>query len=84
MITHVRLSLYHYYEAIIISAISFFREDGETDFLDDYSEVLLLNVVNTAAKACQDSDKVKANGVRSLGNVLRYIPAKSVGKLVVK
>ena len=43
-----------------------------------------MNVVNTAAKACQDSDKVKANGVRSLGNVLRYIPAKSVGKLVVK
>ena len=27
---------------------------------------------------------VKANCIRSLGNILRCIPAKSVGKLVVK
>ena len=58
-----------------------YREEGDTEFIEEYSEVLLLNVVNTATKACQDSDKVKANGVRSLGNILRYLSAKSVSKL---
>ena len=31
----------------------------------------------------QDSHKVKVNGVQSLGNILRYIPTKSVGKLML-
>ena len=58
----------------------FSREEGDSDFVEDFSEVLLLNVVTTATKACQDSDKVKANGVRSLGNILRYLSAKCISK----
>ena len=57
-----------------------YREEGDTDFMEDFSEVTLLNVVTTATKACQDSDKVKANGVRSLGNILRYLSAKNISK----
>ena len=36
-----------------------------------------------AMRQPQDSDKLKADSARSLGNALRYIPAKSVGKIII-
>jgi site-specific recombinase len=54
------------------------REEADEDFITDFSDVLVLNVINVATKACQDSDKVKPNGVRALGSILRYISKKQL------
>ncbi|KAL4223144.1 HEAT repeat-containing protein 6 [Mactra antiquata] len=61
-------------------ALALNREENDVEFLTDFSDVLALNVVTVATRACQDSDKVKPNGVRALGNILRFISAKQLYK----
>lgn len=58
----------------------FFRIEGDNDFMNDFSDLLLQKLFTTSIKACQDSDKVKSNAVRALGNILRYLPIRSLGK----
>ncbi|CAH1801099.1 unnamed protein product [Owenia fusiformis] len=56
------------------------KEENDEAFLEDFSDVLLLRLFNVASKAAQDNDKVKSNGVRAIGNLVRYIQPRSWGK----
>ena len=56
---------------------SFARDAGEQAFIDDFADMLLLKLFEVATKASQDNDKVKANAVRGLGGLLRYLPPRS-------
>ena len=42
--------------------------------------MLLLKLFECSIRSAQDSDKVKSNAVRALGNFLRYLPGRSYGK----
>jgi hypothetical protein len=53
---------------------------GEQEFVDDFSDMLLLKLFEVAITHSQDYDKVKANAVRALGNLLRYLPERSYSK----
>jgi hypothetical protein len=48
--------------------------------MSDFSDMLLQKLFMTSIKACQDNDKVKSNAVRAVGNILRYLPLRSLGK----
>ncbi|XP_048733052.1 HEAT repeat-containing protein 6-like isoform X2 [Ostrea edulis] len=54
--------------------------EGDDDFMSDFSDMLLQKLFTTSIKACQDNDKVKSNAVRAVGNILRYLPIRSLGK----
>ncbi len=54
-----------------------FRESGDEAFLDDFSDMLLLKLLDVATRRAYDNDKVKSNAVRALGNLLRYLPQRS-------
>ena len=54
--------------------------EREQEFLDDFSDMLLLKLFDVAIKRSQDYDKVKYNAVRALGNLLRYLPERSYSK----
>ncbi|ESO95312.1 hypothetical protein LOTGIDRAFT_116900 [Lottia gigantea] len=57
------------------------NKDCEADqFIEDFSDMLLLKLLTTATRASQDSGKVKSNAVRAVGNILRYLPNRSLGK----
>lgn len=56
------------------------RIECDNDFMNDFSDLLLQKLFTTSIKACQDSDKVKSNAVRALGNILRYLPIRSLGQ----
>ncbi len=56
------------------------RDGNDHDFMDDFSDMLLLKLFETAVKGSQDNDKVKSNAVRALGNFLRYLPSRSYSK----
>ncbi|XP_070205596.1 HEAT repeat-containing protein 6-like isoform X1 [Littorina saxatilis] len=56
------------------------KDKGDKQFMDQFSDMLLSSMLMAAAKATQDSDKVKCNAVRAVGNMLRYLPARSLGK----
>ncbi|XP_061163365.1 HEAT repeat-containing protein 6-like [Saccostrea echinata] len=68
-------SLANLCDALVLNKI-----DGDNDFMNDFSDMLLQKLFSTSIKACQDSDKVKSNAVRALGNILRYLPIRSLGK----
>jgi len=48
--------------------------------LEEFSEVLLLNIITMATKLCQEADKIKPSGVRTLGNILRCMTRKHLGE----
>ncbi|CAH3110839.1 unnamed protein product [Porites lobata] len=52
----------------------------DTAFLEDFSDMLLLKLLNTSITAADDNEKVKSNAVRALGNFLRYIRTSSLEK----
>ncbi|KAI0231144.1 HEAT repeat-containing protein 6 [Lamellibrachia satsuma] len=54
------------------------KDGGDTEFVDDFSDMLLLKLFNLAIAGCHDNDKVKYNTVRALGSLLHYLPARSV------
>lgn len=49
-------------------------------FMEDFSDMLLLKLLNTSVTAADDNEKVKSNAVRALGNFLRYIRISSLEK----
>lgn len=53
---------------------------GDTSFMGDFSDMLLLKLLNTSIAAADDNEKVKSNAVRALGNFLRYIRMSSLNK----
>ena len=57
------------------------RESGDATFLDDFSDMLLLKLLDVATRRSHDNDKVKSNAVRALGNLLRYLPQRSYSEL---
>ena len=59
---------------------SCFRESGDTEFVTDFSDMLLFKLLTTSSQSTQDSDKVKSNAVRAVGNLLRYLPERSLGE----
>ncbi|KAK7487937.1 hypothetical protein BaRGS_00020838 [Batillaria attramentaria] len=56
------------------------KDKGDMDFMDQFSDMLLSSMLTAATTATQDSDKVKCNAVRAVGNILRYLPSRSLGK----
>ena len=56
------------------------KENHTDDFIQDFSDMLLLKLLSTATKAAQDNDKVRPNAVRAVGNLLFYMPERSYGK----
>ena len=58
------------------------REGGDTEFVDDFSDLLLLKLFDLAIAGCHDNDKVKYNTVRALGSLLHYLPPRSVGEFM--
>lgn len=54
------------------------RENEDEQFLEDFSDSLLLKLFEMATHASQDNDKIRSNGVRALGNLLRYVSDKSL------
>ncbi|XP_052802166.1 HEAT repeat-containing protein 6-like [Mya arenaria] len=61
-------------------AIASNREDGDSEFMEDFSDVVLLNIITTATRLSQESDKIKPNAVRTLGNILRCLSNRQLGK----
>ncbi|XP_074640382.1 HEAT repeat-containing protein 6-like [Tubulanus polymorphus] len=56
------------------------KDNDDEMFLEDFSDMLLLKIISVATKGSQDSDKVKCNAVRALGNLLRYMPDRCIEK----
>jgi len=55
------------------------RTDSNTEFMEDFSVLLLSKLLQTSIKLCSDSDKTRYNAVRAIGNLLRYLPPQSLG-----
>ncbi|XP_064619703.1 HEAT repeat-containing protein 6-like isoform X2 [Lineus longissimus] len=64
----------------ISDAICLNKDQNDADFILDFSDMLLQKMLTVAAKGSQDNDKVKSNSVRALGNLLRYMPERSLEK----
>ncbi|XP_063396144.1 HEAT repeat-containing protein 6-like isoform X1 [Mytilus trossulus] len=67
--------------ANLCDALVLNKDDGDTEFMEDFSDLLLQKLFTTATHACQDNDKVKSNAVRALGNIMRYLPTRSLAKI---
>nr|XP_055036304.1 HEAT repeat-containing protein 6 [Misgurnus anguillicaudatus] len=52
------------------------------EFQEDFSDMLLLNMLRSATKASGDKDRVKSNAVRALGNLLHFLQPGHLGKPV--
>ncbi|KAJ7387239.1 hypothetical protein OS493_004213 [Desmophyllum pertusum] len=52
----------------------------DSAFMEDFSDMLLLKLLNTSIEAADDNEKVKSNAVRALGNFLRYTRTSSLDK----
>ena len=50
------------------------RETLGASFVNELDDRLLLNLLVSAISASYDTDKVRANAVRAVGNLLRYLP----------
>ena len=50
------------------------RETLGASFVNELEDRLLLNLLVSAISASYDTDKVRANAVRAVGNLLRYLP----------
>ncbi|XP_036369378.1 HEAT repeat-containing protein 6 isoform X2 [Octopus sinensis] len=59
-------------------ALAINRENQETQFIEDFSDSLLVKLFEVATKASQNNDKIRSNGVRALGNLLCFISEKSL------
>ncbi|OWF39764.1 HEAT repeat-containing protein 6-like [Mizuhopecten yessoensis] len=70
--------------ANLCDALVLNKTEGDVQFLQDFSNLLLQKLFTTATKACQDSDKVRSNAVRALGNLMRYLPRSSLEKCTFK
>jgi len=69
---------------ITLTMISCFRaSDDFPSFAKSFSDVLLLRLIDVATEACYGDDKMKYNGVRALGNLLKYLQPHTLG-LVMK
>ncbi|XP_067648655.1 HEAT repeat-containing protein 6-like [Haliotis asinina] len=66
--------------ANMCDALALNRECGDLEFVDEFSDMLLLKLLTVATKSSQDTDKVKSNAVRAVGNLLRYLTERSLGK----
>ncbi|XP_048252221.1 HEAT repeat-containing protein 6-like [Haliotis rufescens] len=66
--------------ANMCDALALNRESGDLEFVDEFSDMLLLKLLTVATKSSQDTDKVKSNAVRAVGNLLRYLTERSLGK----
>uniref|UniRef100_A0A8C2A8X4 HEAT repeat-containing protein 6 n=1 Tax=Cyprinus carpio TaxID=7962 RepID=A0A8C2A8X4_CYPCA len=51
-------------------------------FQEEFSDMLLLNMLRSATKASGDKDRVKSNAVRALGNLLHFLQPVHLGKPV--
>ncbi|TRY57314.1 hypothetical protein DNTS_008900 [Danionella cerebrum] len=70
-------SLANLTDTLIVNMQSVGRE-----FQEDFSDLLLLNMLRSAAKASTDKDRVKSNAVRALGNLLHFLQPGQLGKPV--
>uniref|UniRef100_A0A8C1S9U6 HEAT repeat-containing protein 6 n=1 Tax=Cyprinus carpio TaxID=7962 RepID=A0A8C1S9U6_CYPCA len=52
------------------------------EFQEEFSDMLLLNMLRSATKASGDKDRVKSNAVRALGNLVHFLQPVHLGKPV--
>ncbi|XP_023646732.2 HEAT repeat-containing protein 6 [Paramormyrops kingsleyae] len=50
------------------------------DFQEEFSDMLLLQMLCSATRASSDKDRVKSNAVRALGNLLRFLRAAHLSR----
>lgn len=62
-------------EAIILN-----KESAAEEYVDELPDTLLCKLMEVALKASQDNDRVRSNGVRALGNLLRYFHSRHLEK----
>ncbi|KAL5016169.1 hypothetical protein ScPMuIL_005758 [Solemya velum] len=60
--------------ANICDALVNIREEGGDEILSEFPDALLIKMFTACTRACQDSEKVRSNAVRAMGNILRYLP----------
>ena len=58
----------------------FFRKTEGCTFVYEFSEILLLRLITVSLKASDDSEKVRCNVVRSLGNLAKYLRQENIEK----
>ncbi|XP_052270212.1 HEAT repeat-containing protein 6-like isoform X2 [Dreissena polymorpha] len=61
-------------------AVASNREESGEEFMEEFSDVLMLNIITVATRLSQDADKLKPNAVRTLGNILRCMTKRHLGK----
>ncbi|XP_005393963.2 PREDICTED: HEAT repeat-containing protein 6 [Chinchilla lanigera] len=55
-------------------------ETPDPSFQEEFSGLLLLNMLRSAIEASKDKDKVKSNAVRALGNLLHFLQPSHIEK----
>ncbi|KAL3856514.1 hypothetical protein ACJMK2_011262 [Sinanodonta woodiana] len=66
--------------ANLCDALALNRDEGDGEFMEEFPDGLLYKIITMATKSCLDNDKVKSNSVRAIGNVLKYLPPRSINK----
>eukprot|EP00794_Sanderia_malayensis_P014319 gene14319-15808_t len=56
------------------------KSGSDNDKTNDFAVDFIVDLVSSSKQAALDHDKVKPNGVRAVGNVLRWIPKTIVGE----
>ncbi|KAH9489339.1 HEAT repeat-containing protein 6 [Bulinus truncatus] len=51
------------------------KDNHVEEFLSEFPESMVLQLVQCAATSTKDSDKISCNSVRAIGNLLRFLPA---------
>ncbi|XP_059171734.1 HEAT repeat-containing protein 6-like isoform X2 [Physella acuta] len=51
------------------------KENGLEEILAEFKESMVLELVECAASATKDSDKISCNAARAIGNLLRFLPS---------
>ena len=58
----------------------FSRNTEDSTFVYEFSESLLLRLIDVSLKSSEDSEKVRCNIVRTLGNLAKYLHQESMEK----
>lgn len=67
--------------ANITDALLINKETFLGEFVEELPDALVLQIVKASLKMTRDNDRSRSNGVRALGNLLRYFGTKELGSL---
>ena len=58
------------------------RNTKDSAFVSEFSETLLLRLIDASLKSSEDSEKVRCNVVRTLGNLAKYLSPSNIEKQI--